>query len=212
MFDKIINFFTKRTDKSEDTLRHWTFGLMLSGALAALGAAFILTIEKFHLYEDPNAVLSCSINVVLNCSTVMQTWQSHVFGFPNMVIGLMAYAVLVTFALAGLVGVKFPRWWMILANVGVFLGLLFSYWLFFQSIYAIQVLCPWCLVVTTSTTVIFSALLHNNLRHNVFGFKKQINDRIQRFLAGGYHTMIVLSWIALMVVLVFVKFGEALFA
>jgi len=209
MFSKLKEIFTH---KDERRTRVITFSIMLAGSLAALAAAFTLTLEKFHLYEDPNAVLSCSINVVLNCSTVMQTWQSQVFGFPNMVIGLMAYAVLVTVALAGLVGVKFPRWWLTMATIGIFLGLIFSYWLFFQSVYVIEVLCPWCLIVTTSTTLIFSSFLHYNLKMNTYSFKKPLNDRIQRFLKGNYHQVIVLAWIALMVALVILKFGEGLFA
>jgi uncharacterized membrane protein len=209
MFNKFIALLRTRSEKRT---RVFSFGVMLIGGLAALTAAFVLTLEKFHLYEDPNAILSCSINIVLNCTTVMQTWQSSVFGFPNMIIGLMAYAVVVTVALAGLSGVKFPRWWLITANVGFLLGLLFAYWLFFQSVYAIEVLCPWCLIVTTATTLIFSGMLHYNLKQNVFGLKEQANAKVQKFLAGGFHQMIVLSWIALMVVLVILKFGEALFA
>jgi len=191
---------------------YYVFTIMLIGGLAALAAAFVLTLEKFHLYEDPNAVLSCSINVVLNCSTVMQTWQSHVFGFPNMLLGLVAFPVMITVAVLGLARVQLPRWFLIAANIGFLLAVLFAYWLFFQSIYAIQVLCPWCLIVTTSMTLAFSSMLHFNLKENTFKFGKKVNDRIQRFLNGGYHQMIVLSWIALMVVLVVLKFGEALFA
>jgi len=211
MFNKFIQFFKKDTQAERYSSR-LTFGVMLAGGIAALIAAFTLTLEKFHLYEDPSAVLSCSINVVLNCSTVMETWQSHVFGFPNMVIGLMAFSVVVTVAVAGLAGVKFPRWFLIAANIGFLLGLIFSYWLFFQSLYAIQVLCPWCLIVTAATTIIFSSMLHYNLRHNVFGLKEKLNGRVQRFLSAGYHQMVVLSWLVLMVVLVVVQFGDALFA
>lgn len=210
MFNKLVLWLKK--GKTDPRAHNVAWVIMLFGATAALFAAFTLTVEKFHLYEDPNAVLSCSINVVLNCGTVMQTWQSHVFGFPNMVIGLMAYAILVTFALAGLVGVKFPRWWMVTANIGVFLGLLFSYWLFFQSVFAIQVLCPWCLIVTTATTLIFSSLFHINLKSNAFRLSEKNNALAQRFIKGGYHQMVVLSWIAVMVVIVFLKFGQALFA
>ena len=198
--------------KSERKFRLTVFGIMLASGLAALTAAFVLTLEKFHLYEDPNAVLSCSINIVLNCSTVMQTWQSSVFGFPNMIIGLMAYSVIVTIAVAGLWGVQFPRMFLIIKNFTVLLGTIFAYWLLFQSVYVIEVLCPWCLIVTTSTTLIFSTLLHYNLKTNVFNLSKKHNDKVQRFLSGGYHQMIVLSWIALMVVLIILKFGEALFA
>ena len=215
MFNKKSNKlvqFLRREKTTNDYNQKVTFGIMLAAGIAALIAAFTLTLEKFHLYENPNAVLSCSINVVLNCSTVMQSWQSHVFGFPNMVIGLMAFSVVVTVAVAGLAGVKFPRWFLIAANIGFLLGLIFSYWLFFQSLYAIEVLCPWCLIVTAATTLIFSTMLHYNLRHNTFLLKAKLNARVQTFLAGGYHQVVVLSWLALMVVLVVLKFGDALFA
>jgi uncharacterized membrane protein len=209
MLSKFVQSFKTNEETRTRTL---TFGVMLLGGIAALIAAFVLTLEKFHLYENPDAVLSCSFNLVLNCGQVMQTWQASVFGFPNMLIGMVAFPVIVTMALAALVGVKFPRWWLVLANVGFFLGMVFAYWLFFSSVYVIQVLCPWCLIVTTATTLIFSSMLHYNLKENIFGFKKKLNDRIQRFLKGGFHQMIVLAWIALMVVLVFLQFGEALFA
>lgn len=210
MAKSILNMFKK--EHRQKNYFYYVFTIMLIGGVAALIAAFVLTIEKFHLYEDPNAVLSCSINVVLNCSTVMQTWQSHVFGFPNMLLGLMAFPVMITVAILGLSRVQLPRWFLIAANIGFLLAVVFAYWLFFQSLYAIQVLCPWCLIVTTSMTLVFSSMLHYNLKENTFKFAKKINDRIQRFLNGGYHQMIVLSWIALMVVLVVLKFGEALFA
>ena len=190
---------------------YYVFAMMLVGAIAALIAAFVLSLDKLRVLEDPNAVLSCSVNVVLNCSTVMQTWQSHVFGFPNMYLGLIFFPVMITVAVLGLSRVQLPRWFLIAANIGFLLALLFSYWLFFNSVYAIQVLCPWCLVVKTAMTVVFSTMLHYNLKENTFKFAKKYNDRIQRFLEVGYHQMIVLSWLALMVVLVFVKFGAALF-
>lgn len=196
---------TKNTDRT-------VFGIMLVAGIVALSSAFILTVEKFRLSEDANAVLSCSINVVLNCSKVMETWQSSVFGFPNMIIGLIAFAVVVTVAVVGLTRAQLPRWFWIAANGGFLLGMVFAYWLFFQSVYAIQVLCPWCLLVTTATTIIFSTMLHYNLKHNTFKFKKAVNERMQRFLDAGYHQMVVIGWIALMVALVFLKFGADLFA
>jgi uncharacterized membrane protein len=188
------------------------FLTMLIAGILALTAAFTLTVEKFHLYENPDAVLSCSINAVLNCSTVMQTWQSHVFGFPNMLIGLMAFAVVITVAVIGLARVQLPRWFTIAANIGFLLGAIFSYWLFFQSVYVIQVLCPWCLLVTTTTTLIFSSMLHYNLKHNVFRFKQSTNEKVQKFLAGGYHQMVIIGWFVLLFALVYLKFGTDLFA
>lgn len=207
MFDKLL-----KKNTSGKRYRYVTFGFMLLGGVLALLAAFILTIDKLQVLEDPNAVLSCSVNIVLNCSTVMQTWQSHVFGIPNMFIGLMAFPVLITIAVLGLSGVKFPRWFLISSIIALFLGFLFSYWLFFSSVYVIQVLCPWCLLVTTSMTIMLSSYLHFNLKENTFHLKETLNTKVQYFLKSGYHQMIVLAWIAFLVVLIFLKFGQALFA
>lgn len=188
------------------------FLTMLIAAALALIAAFTLTVEKFHLYEEPDAVLSCSINLVLNCSTVMQSWQSHVFGFPNMILGLIGFSVVLTIAVLGLAKVQFPRWFLIATNIGLLFAAGFAYWLFFQSLYAIQVLCPWCLLVTTTTTLMFSSILHYNLKHNTFHFNKTTNNTVQKFLAGGYHQMVVIGWFVIMFALVYLQFGADLFA
>jgi hypothetical protein len=129
-----------------------------------------------------------------------------------MFIGLMAYPVIVTIAVLGLSGVVFPKLFLKLANIGFLLGTIFAYWLFFNSVYVIQVLCPWCLVVTFSTTMILATMTHYNLRQNTFGFKKKTNARIQTFLEKDYHKLLVASWIVVMIALVIIKFGAALFA
>jgi uncharacterized membrane protein len=210
MFSKLINRF-KKTDVTTNENK-WVFGTMLVFALIALTAAFVLSVEEIHIIKNPDAVLSCTFNLILDCSKVMQTWQASVFGFPNMFIGLMAYPVIVTIAILGLAGTQFPRLFLKLANIGFLLGTIFAYWLFFNSVYVIQILCPWCLVVTFSTTLILATMTHYNLRQNTFGFKKKANGKIQVFLNKDYHKVIVASWIVIMVALVIIKFGAALFA
>ena len=198
--------------KSVERSNRWIFGTMLAAGLAGLIAAFTLTVEKFHLLENPNAVLSCSFNLVLNCATVMQTWQSHVFGFPNSLIGLMGYSVVIAVAIAGLCGVKFPKKFMQAAQIGYGLGLIFAYWLFFQSVFVIQVLCPWCLVVTFVTTIVFEALLRYNLRENNFDLSRKTHQKVSEWLKKDYDKVIVAGWVVLMIAIVFIKFGEGLFA
>lgn len=190
----------------------WIFGTMLVAAIAGLLAAFTLTVEKFHLLENPDAVLSCSFNVVLNCASVMKTWQASVFGFPNSLIGLMGYAVVITVAVAVLSGVKFSRKFLVAAQICYGLGLIFAYWLFFQSVFVIQVLCPWCLIVTFVTTLIFETLLRYNLRENTFNLSKKTHKKVSEFLKKDFDKVIVAGWIVLMIALVFIKFGEGLFA
>lgn len=186
----------------------WIFGVILAAAMAGLISAFVLAVEKVHLLQDPNAALSCSVNVWLNCASVMKTWQSNLFGFPNPFIGLMAYPVIITLAVAKLMGAALPRLFMALAQVGALLGLIFAYWLFFQSVYVIQVLCPWCLIVTVATTLIFKALLRYNLRENNFNLPPSIHKKALAFLTKDYDKLLVGVWLLLMVVLVYVQFRD----
>jgi uncharacterized membrane protein len=188
------------------------FGTMLAFGIVGLIASFVLAVEEFHLLKDPTTTLSCSFNLILNCSTVMQSWQASVFGFPNMFIGLMAFPIVILVATLGLAGVKVPRWFHIWANIGYLLGAIFAYWLFFNSLYDIQVLCPWCLVVTFSTTLLLATITSYNLRENTFNLSSSRNHKVQEYLVKDFHKLTVASWIVLMVVLVVLKFGDALFA
>jgi|SRR5215213_9028021 len=205
----------KLEDKQSARLQRsnrWIFGVLLLCAIAGLASSFSLSVEKLRLLQDPAATLSCSFNAVLNCASVMKTPQAIVFGFPNSFIGLMEYPVVITLAVAGLAGVRFPRMFMLVAQVWFGLGLIFAYWLFFQSIYVIQILCPWCLVVTLATTLLFETLLRYNLRENNLSLPETWRPRVVGWLERGYDKALVAVWIAVMVCLVLVQFGDALFA
>ena len=208
----MFSFLNKK--KAADTSAKWTFGTMLAFGVIGLIVSFILSVEEVRLIQNPNTILSCSINLVLDCSTVMQTWQARVFGFPNMLIGLMGYPVVITTAVVALTKARkyLPRAFWVAANVCYGLGAVFAYWLFFQSVYAIQVLCPWCLVITFSTTILLATVTHYNLRENVFGLSKAASEKVSIFLAEDYDKVLTAGWIVLLAILVFLKFGESLFA
>lgn len=186
--------------------------LMLAAAIPAFLAAMTLSIEKLELLKNPDAVLSCSINVILNCANVMQTWQASLFGFPNSYIGVFGFGIVIAVAIGGLLGVRYTRAYLATAQVFYGLGLIFAYWLFFSSVYVIQILCPWCLVVTLATTLVFESLLHYNLRQNVFHLSKKANARVQTFLDKQYDRFIVATWVVTMALLVVLKFGEGLWS
>lgn len=204
---------SKTNDTGNTRAHKWLLGLMLAFGIIGLAVSFILSIEKIHVLENPQASLSCSFNAVLDCSKVMQTWQSHVFGFPNMFIGLMAFPVVITVATIMLAGApRLPRWFWRTAHVGYGLGLAFAYWLFFNSLYDIQVLCPWCLVITFTTTILFELMTRYALRHNIWDVRPSVNARIQAFLDKDFDKLMVASWIVILIALVFLKFGTDLFA
>lgn len=203
---KLINFFRPRYSVTSE------YVTMLIAGIFALIAAFTLSVEKLVIIKNPDAILSCSVNVFINCANVMQTWQAELFGFPNSYIGVAGFAIVLAVAIGGLLGVKFTRSYLLTAQVFYGLGLIFAYWLFFQSVFVIQVLCPWCLIVTFMTTLIFDALLRINLRENNFGLKKEKNARVQAFLDKDFDRLIVATWIVLMIAIIYVKFGNGLFS
>lgn len=206
----LSNLFGK--SKKEDLSTKWIFGTMLAFGITGLIASFTLAVEEFQLIQNPDTVLSCSFNLVLNCATVMKQWQAHVFGFPNMFIGLMGFPMVIMIALLGLSKAKFPRWFLIGAEIGYVFWTLFAYWLFFNSVYAIQVLCPWCLVVTFSMTMLAATMTHYNLQENTFNFSKERQKKILQFLQKDFDKLIVAIWVVVLIALVFAKFGDALFA
>lgn len=198
--------------RQEKNSINWTFGTVLVAAILGLVAALTLSIEKYHLLQNPDAILTCSFNLVLNCSVVMQTWQASVLGFPNSLIGVALYPAAIVLALFALSKVELPYWIRITAQVIAILGAFFAYWLFFQSVYVIEVLCPWCLVVTFATTLILASITHYNLRENTFKLSKSLNAKVQAFMQSDYDKLITAAWIVLLICLVVLKFGDSLVA
>lgn len=208
----ILNKLFRLKSKEDIKSDKWIFGTMLAFGIVGLIASFVLAVEEFHLLKDPDALLNCSFNLVLNCAAVMKTWQASVFGFPNMFIGLMGFPLVILIATIGLSSVKLPRWFLIGAEIGILFWTLFAYWLFFNSVYVIEVLCPWCLLVTLSMTMLSAAITRYNLNYNTFHLDKLANKSIKKFISKDYDKVIVASWILVLIALVFAKFGEALFA
>lgn len=211
MFDSMKTFINLLT-KNNTNENNRTFFIVFVFSILALFASFMLTIDHFAILQNPNTKLNCSINVILNCSTVMQTWQSSLFGFPNTVIGLISYSVLVTIAVIALTGVKLKKFFMVLVNFAALAGIIFSEWLAYESIYVIQVLCPYCLIVLFSTIFIFAAITHYNLRNNNFNFKSKLNKNVQKFLDKEYDKLLVFVWVSIILFMIVSKFGMDLFS
>ncbi|WP_258369466.1 vitamin K epoxide reductase family protein [Georgenia satyanarayanai] len=194
-------------------IRHtdgWIFGTMLLSACLSLTASFVLSIDAVVLAADPQAQLTCNISSVLSCGAVGVSSQASIFGFPNAFLGLVAEPVVITIAVAGLGGVRFPRWFMFSAQVVYTLGVIFAYWLFYQSMVHIGALCPWCLLVTLSTTLVFATLLHYNVRENNLFLSPGAHARALAFIRAGWDGAVVLAWVGAVVVTIILKYGADL--
>jgi uncharacterized membrane protein len=190
----------------------WIFSTMLVSAGLSLLASFVLSVDAIALAKNPSANLACNINARISCGTVGASWQAHLFGFPNAFLGLLAEPVVITIAVASLAKVRFPRGFMLAAQIVYTLGVVFAYWLFFQALYVIGALCPWCLLVTLSTTLVFTSLTHVNLRDNNLFLSERAHGVARAALRMGLDAAVVTLWLVAVVALVFAKYGASLFA
>ncbi|WP_234897681.1 vitamin K epoxide reductase family protein [Mycolicibacterium vanbaalenii] len=124
--------------------------VLIAGGVG-LAAALTLTIEKIELLINPDYIPSCSINPVLSCGSVMITPQASLLGFPNPLIGIVSFSLVVVTGVLALAKVPLPRWYWVGLAGGTLLGTVFVHWLIFQSLYRIGALCPYCMVVWAVT-------------------------------------------------------------
>lgn len=166
--------------------------ILIIGGVIGLVCAFILTHDELKLAQNPNYIPSCNLNPVISCGSVMKSAQAHLFGFSNPWIGLMAFPVLITVGATLTAGAKFKRWFWIGLNLGTFLGLVFIHWLFFETVYHIHALCPYCMAVWIVTiTAFWYTTLHNLQAGNLF--KSAQNSKLVNFISR-HHLDILIVW------------------
>lgn len=138
--------------------------LVITGA-AGLLASWVITLDKFKLLEDPDFTPGCSLNPVVSCGSVMRSDQASAFGFPNPMLGLVAYGVVICVGVSLLAGARFPRWYWLLLAAGCLFGLGFVSWLQFESLYRINALCLWCCLAWVATILLFWYVVAHAVRH-----------------------------------------------
>lgn len=156
------------TDHPDEPSRALAWLLVVGGGIGFLAAAALL-VERIILAGDPSYVPSCSLNPVLSCGSVMVTEQASLFGFPNPIIGVAALPVVIATGMGLLAGARYARWYWLGMQAGVTLALVFMGWLAFQSVYRINALCPYCMVVWAAVVPLFWYVTLFNLRAGRLG-------------------------------------------
>jgi uncharacterized membrane protein len=140
--------------------------LFIVAGLVGLYASLELTLDRFTLIEHSGTKLDCDINPFVSCGQVIKSWQGSLLGFPNPLIGLMAFVAPVAVGVALLAGARFARWFWILFNVGLLAAAVFIHWLMMQTVFVIGTLCPWCMLVWLIVIPLFWYGTINNLARN----------------------------------------------
>lgn len=183
--------------KQPKTFARVLTNLLIIGGLVGLAASSALTIEKIELIKNPGFVPSCNLSPLVSCGSVMKTHQAEVFGFANSLIGIASFAIVTTIGVSMLAGAKFKRWFWIGLELGTIFGVLFVHWLFFQSVFRIGALCPYCMIVWSVTIPVFWYTTLYNLEMGNIATPAKLK-RIVAF-AQRHHADILVVWILIII-------------
>lgn len=166
--------------------------ILVIGGIIGFICAVVLTYDHNQIAHNPNYVPSCNLNPIIACGQVVKSKQAEAFGFPNPYIGLVAFPMVATIGLALFAGAKFKRWFWLGLEAGTIFGIGFIHWLFFETVYRIHALCPYCMVVwvVTITTFWYTTLYNIQAGHiNVPLRMKPVTDFMVR-----HHLDILVLW------------------
>ncbi|MEH3033578.1 MAG: vitamin K epoxide reductase family protein [Aeromicrobium erythreum] len=183
--------------------------LMIVGGAISLFAAATLLVEKVNFLQNqadgkPTG-LSCDLNAFVSCGGVINTEQASVFGFPNPIMGVVGFSIVVTLGVLLAAGVRFPRWVWLGLQAGALFGIGLITWLQYQSIFVIGKLCPWCMVVWVIMIPLFVLITARNLR----AYAPQ--SAVSRFLSN-WTLLVVLLWYVVVAAAIWFQFGSNLWA
>ncbi|MFJ6393171.1 vitamin K epoxide reductase family protein [Streptomyces sp. NPDC091972] len=184
--------------------------LVITGA-AGLLAAWVITIDKFKILEGKVSgktfTPSCSLNPIVSCGSVMESKQAAAFGFPNPMLGLVAYGIVICVGMSLLARATFPRWYWLTFNFGTLFGVLFVTWLQFQSLYRINALCLWCSLAWVATITMFWYVTSFNVR-NAF---LPSPGWLKRFLAE-FTWVLPVTHCGIIAMMILTRWGSSLWA
>ena len=128
--------------------------LVITGIIG-LAMSAILIFDEAQIAKNPNYKPSCNLNPVISCGSVISSKQAQAFHFSNPYIGLVGFSVIITTGMTIFAGAKLKKWYWLGLEGGAIFGVAFCHWLFYQSVYKINDLCPFCMVTWVITITLF---------------------------------------------------------
>lgn len=126
------------------------------------------------------------------------------FGFPNPLLGIAAFAMVAASGAALLAGTTQRRWFWLGLQTGVTFGLVFVHWLIYQSLYVIGALCPYCMIVWAVTIPLFWYVTLYNLHQRHLPSPSGTRRLIQT--AAGLHSVPLTLWFLTVIALIGARF------
>ena len=182
--------------------------VLLFAGLAGMLASFSLTAEKFHLLENPDYQLSCSLSPIVSCESSLSAPLGNLFGVPVTLFGMMAFTALAVFGVLLASGAKFKRWVWLCAQAAALGGLV---WIVSFITYSLTVsgkICPWCFLVWLGVIATVWGVTIYNFREGNFG---QVKGKVLRWIVAHSDknkVQILFGAYALLLLILLVRFWD----
>lgn len=166
---------------------------MLVCGLVGLLASFMLTLESFHYLENPDASLVCDISILVTCQPAMNSSAGSLFGFPNVIVGLISFTLVVVGGALEAAGTRLPKWFYVGLQLGLIVAAcMITYFQWFIG-FQLRALCIWCSIIWLATIPLVVLVTVANLVQGNLG---QRGRSIGRALANWSWVIIVVWYIA----------------
>lgn len=134
----------------------FSWWLIVCGLIGFAGS-FALTLESFLRLSEPERIASCELNVFVTCGPSMDSAMGSFLGFPNPVLGVAVFPVVIAIgALLLITRFDAPRWFWQAFVAGTSLGMVFVVVMIFTSLHDLGSLCPYCMVVWAAMIPLFA--------------------------------------------------------
>lgn len=192
--------------------------ILIIGSIVGLLASFFLMIDTISLIKDPQTDLPCNLNPFISCGNAILSEQGEVFGFPNPLLGIISFSMLLSAGILLLLQkphyetvtkTKGEKIFWLFVNLGLLASFIFVIWFLYQSLYSLGTLCIYCMVVWVITWPLFLYNTIWNLKENNFSlvlnahFQKSIEDFLQ-----NYHLQILILWYLAVILLTLLRFKD----
>lgn len=190
---------TKKSTKADFSviLLKWLPWILIVFGTLGIIASFTLTYDKIKVMQDATYVPNCNINPVLSCGSVMKTKQAEIMGVPSTIFGLIGYTAVVVVGAALLAKARFERWFWLSLQLGVTAAFAFIHYLFFQGVFRIGAVCPFCFLTWISTAPLFWYVTVYNVSAGHIRFAPKL-AWLKRFILAHHLDLFILWYLLLL--------------
>ncbi len=180
--------------------------IFIIASCIGLLASFVLSYDKMRVLADPNFKPPCNINPILSCGSVMSASQSEVAGIPNTFFGIAAFTALGTVGVLLATGVRLKVWIWRTMHLVAAIGLGFMLYLYFESVFRIHAICPWCFLVWLTIFPVFLGISVYAIREHMYKVPRNGAAAFIFYIVQKYPLEILVLWNLALIGTLVVKF------